>query len=81
MFQILQLLHHLVIIQQEVASTAGTHQAFFQKAKELDHFVRPAMSTPDLADKIKSINLAWAFDIRSTLVTHTGRSWTSLVEA
>ena len=24
----------------------------------------------DLADKIKSINLAWAFEIRSTLVTH-----------
>ena len=28
------------------------------------------MPTPDLADKIKSINLAWAFEIRSTLVTH-----------
>ena len=28
------------------------------------------MPAPDLAGKIKSINLAWAFEIRSTLVTH-----------
>ena len=69
MFQILQCLHHLVMLQDD-ANTAGPRQAFFQKAKELDRFVRPAMPTPDLADKIKSINLAWAFEIRSTLVTH-----------
>ena len=69
MFQILQCLHHLVMLQDD-ANTAGPHQAFFQKAKELDRFVRPAMPTRDLADKIKSINLAWAFEIRSTLVTH-----------
>ena len=69
MFQILQCLHHLVMIQDD-ANTAVPRQAFFQKAKELDRVVRPAMPTPDLADKIKSINLAWAFEIRSTLVTH-----------
>ena len=69
MFQILQCLHHLVMLQDD-ANTAGPRQAFFQKAKELDRFVRPAMPTRDLADKIKSINLAWAFEIRSTLVTH-----------
>ena len=55
---------------QDDANTAGPRQTFFQKAQELDRFVRPAMPTRDLADKIKSINLAWAFEIRSTLVTH-----------
>ena len=69
MFQILQCLHHLAMLQDD-ANTAGPPQAFFQKAKELDRFVRPAMPTPDLADKIKSINVAWAFEIRITLVTH-----------
>ena len=65
MFQILQCLHHLVMLQDD-ANTAGPRhsQAFFQKAKELDRFVGPAMPTPGLADKIKSINLAWAFAIR-----------------
>ena len=69
MFQILQCLHHLVMLQ-DGGNTTGVRQAFFQKAKELDRFVRPAMPTPELADKIKSINLAWAFEIRSNLVTH-----------
>ena len=68
MFQILQYLHHLVMLQDN-ANTAGPRQAFFQKAKELDRLWDPP-ATPDLADKIKSINLAWAFEIRSTLVTH-----------
>ena len=68
-FQILQCLHHLVMLKDD-ANTAGPREAFFQKAKELDRFVRPAMPTPDLADKIESINLAQAFEIRSILVTH-----------
>ena len=39
MFQILQCLHHLVMLQDD-AKTAGPRQAFFQKAKELDRSLR-----------------------------------------
>ena len=69
MFQIMQCLHLLVMLQGD-ANTAGPRQALFQKAKELVRSIRPAMPTSDLADKTKSINLALAFEIRSTLVTH-----------
>ena len=68
MFQILQCLHHLVMLQDDAGPADSS--AFDQKAKELGRFVRPAMPTSDLSDKIKSINLAWAFEIRSTLMTH-----------
>ena len=68
MFQILQCLHHLVMLQDDAGPAVSS--AFDQKAKELGRFVRPAMPTTDLSDKIKSINLAWAFEIRSTLLTH-----------
>ena len=69
MFQILQCLRHLMMLKDD-ANTTGPHQAFFQNAKELDSFIRSAMPTADLADKIKTINLAWAFEIRSAIVTH-----------
>ena len=49
---------------QDDANTAGPRRAFFHKAKELDRFVRPATTTYALTDKIKLINLAWAFEMR-----------------
>ena len=60
----------IIVLLQDDANTAGPRQAFFQTAKKLDRFVTPAMPTPDQADKIKSINLTWAFEIRLTLVIH-----------
>ena len=68
MYQILQCLHHIFMLETDGVNNGGN--PFDKKASDLDQFLRPAMPTFGLRQKLSEINRSWAFEIKSTLANH-----------
>ena len=67
-FQVLQCLHHLAVLKlQKGGQVAFT---FKRKVSELDSFIRPAMKTSAVDDKIKSVNRTWLSQVTQHLIDH-----------
>jgi hypothetical protein len=68
-FGLIQCIHHSSNLEnQQQLGQFG--KAFQSKVKELNSFIRPAHSGPEVQAKIFQINSSWAYEITSTLVKH-----------
>ncbi|KAK6174074.1 hypothetical protein SNE40_017419 [Patella caerulea] len=62
-YQYIQCLHHL-------ANLAEPSTCFKKKENELNRFIRPARSNPEIVNKIHEINAEWSAKIRYELRQH-----------
>ena len=69
MYQILQLLHHLTYLRDQV--TAGTvPRAFKSKVKELKRFIQPAIPNLGVFKALQGVHQTWATSVTQVMITH-----------
>lgn len=67
-FQVLQCLHHIATLKLQAEGQLA--YTFRRKLNDLDSFIRPAMKTSAVDDRIQAINRSWLSDVTRCLLGH-----------